>query len=277
LDLTRNTIKGDGGVAIGRMLTVNSGIRQLTLSENAVSVEGAQAIGLALPSNMSLQILNLRKCGLCPKGARFIAQGLNTNHAVLRELSVGMNNVMDEGAAEFADMIMINRSLKEFYLDDNGIRGFGAVLIAEALRNNDWLETFWMVNNYLKADVVARFVLTVAENKSLRQLGIACADELPPDVLQSLQQIRQNMAERKHERSVHDNCQVARLRSPGPREAREKGVQEIIVWDDGLQVEELLEMSRQCESNNLQREVHASKGIAPVDLSDGVDVESVYG
>merc|ERR1740127_55910 len=97
------------------MLTVNSGIRQLTVSENMVGAEGARAIGLALPDNQSLQILNLEKCGLGPKGARFIAQGLSSKDAVLTELCVGENGIMDDGAAEFAEMIRTNRSIREFY------------------------------------------------------------------------------------------------------------------------------------------------------------------
>ncbi|CAK0845633.1 unnamed protein product [Prorocentrum cordatum] len=165
------------------MLTVNSGIRQLILCENMVGAEGARAIGSALPSNQSLRILHLRKCGLGPEGAKFIAQGLISKSAALTELSVGLNEVGDDGAAGFAAMIRMNQSVREFYADWNGITSFGAGLIAEALRDSDCLQTLWLVGNDLDVNVGAQFAKALAENKVLRRLGFTSSDALPSEIL----------------------------------------------------------------------------------------------
>jgi len=187
LDLTRNEILGDGGMAFGRMLTVNSGIRQLTLCGNMVGAGGARSIGLALPSNISLRILNLRYCGLGAEGARYIAQGLSKERAALTELHVGLNQVGDEGAAEFAEMIRINRSILEFYAEANGIKSRGGGLLAEALRDNDCLLKLWLLKNDLGADAVGKFALAVTHNKVLRCLGLTSFDALPPSVRQDME------------------------------------------------------------------------------------------
>jgi hypothetical protein len=290
------------------MLTVNSGIRQLTVSENMVGAEGARAIGLALPDNPSLQILNLHKCGIGPDGAKFIAQGLS-KHAVLTELSVGLNNVMDDGAAEFAKMIKVNRSIHEFYLEDNGIEGFGAKLMAEALRCNDCLETLWMVGNMVPMDVVAAFVRAGLRNKALTRLGITCPKSVPvpPAVLEDLEQLHKAMRERT--RSFQGKCQdprgnhrsrprqrgrspgppgvardqdqgpgeawqAAQIQRPGaaqdpagvrecswgPREAPPERPQQVVLYDEQLEIDELPEMD-----GNFP--VHASQGTALVDIS----------
>ncbi|CAK0832347.1 unnamed protein product [Prorocentrum cordatum] len=171
-------------MAFGRMLTVNSGIRQLTLCGNMVGAGGARSIGLALPSNISLRILNLRCCGLGAEGARYIAQGLSKERAALTELHVGLNQVGDEGAAEFAEMIRINRSILEFYAEANGIKSRGGGLLAEALRDNDCLLKLWLLKNDLGADAVGKFALAVTHNKVLRCLGLTSFDALPPSVRQ---------------------------------------------------------------------------------------------
>jgi Ran GTPase-activating protein (RanGAP) involved in mRNA processing and transport len=196
LDLTSNRIKGHGGLALGRMLGANSGLRQLTLSENKVGAECARAIGQALPSNLSLRILNLRKCGLGPEGARLIAQGLSSKHAALAELSVGMNKVRDDGAAEFAKMLSTNRSIQELYVDDNRIGNLGGTLLAEALMGNHCLQTLWMVRNQLDGDTVSKFTQTVRENPTLRRLGITVRASVPNTSLEALDkacEIRRNV------------------------------------------------------------------------------------
>jgi hypothetical protein len=304
LDLTRNVIKGRGGLALGRMLTVNSEIRQLTLSENMLGAEGARAIGLALPDNLSLLILNLNKCGIGPKGARFIAQGLSSNDAVLNELSVGENDIMDDGAAEFAEMIRINRSIREFYADANGIEGVGAELMANALSNNDCLETLWMVGNALSINAVAMFARVVSEHASLTHFGISCTNDvsLPPAVLQDLEKARKRMAHRRLTRSLHnqfqnslatDSSRDAELRvaarrgsdgarSPDQVSARGSGenlVQQILLWGDGVQVEELLEMNCTPRPSRAPRDrvvhsVHSSQSIAPINLSWPINLSS---
>ncbi|CAK0832346.1 unnamed protein product [Prorocentrum cordatum] len=178
-------------MAFGRMLTVNSGIRQLTLCGNMVGAGGARSIGLALPSNISLRILNLRCCGLGAEGARYIAQGLSKERAALTELHVGLNQVGDEGAAEFAEMIRINRSILEFYAEANGIKSRGGGLLAEALRDNDCLLKLWLLKNDLGADAVGKFALAVTHNKVLRCLGLTSFDALPPSVRQDMEMAKE--------------------------------------------------------------------------------------
>lgn len=340
LDLASNEIKGFGGLALGRMLTVNSGIRQLTLCGNALGAEGARAIGLALPSNRSLRILNIHSCGLGPEGARLIAQGLNSEHAVLTELSVGLNGVGDDGAAEFAEMIRTNRSLREFYAEDNSINSFGAGLIAEALLHNDCLQTLWMVRNQLSVDVIAKFAHAVHENKVLRRLGLTSEDALPSDLVGQMDNACEQKSQVKpfvtldepfvdepfvdddepfvvprrmrcalgggggprspsprtvraalgrvlqvparqqtaataggrrsppEEWSLYTQSPRAALgTSPGPAE-RKRVAQQIVMWDDQLQVQELLQMASECPVGESRCRVHDARHAPPVDLAE---------
>merc|ERR1719203_141387 len=71
-------------------------------------------------------------------------------------------------------MIRVNRSIQELFIENNGIEGCGAKLIAEALMSNDCLETLWMVGNMLRMDVVAEFARAGSQNKALSCLGITC-------------------------------------------------------------------------------------------------------
>merc|ERR1719188_2575050 len=75
--------------------------------------------------------------------------------------------------------------------------------MAEALKSNDCLEALWMVGNIIGIEVVAMFARAGAQNQSLRCLGISTPDvDLPPAVLDDLEQVRMKMAHRKATRCV---------------------------------------------------------------------------
>jgi len=190
LDLAENRIRGPGGLALGRMLGANTGLRQLTLSWNRVGAEGARGVGLALPSNASLRILNLRKCGLGSEGAELIAQGLSAQQCGLTELSVGLNRFRDDGAAEFAKMLTVNRRLRELYVDGNRIGSLGGALIGEALMGNWCLQTIWMIDNKVDVRVVNAFTETIKVNPTLRRLGLTVDKSMDKAALQALDSAR---------------------------------------------------------------------------------------
>merc|ERR1719382_1919640 len=149
-----------------------------------------RSMGLAVKAHPSLRILSLRKCGLGAEGARLLAEGLDHANATLTELSVGLNNIQDDGAKAFAKVVKANSSLKELYVDENSIKDPGGIAMAESLRHNDVLQTLWMVRNDLATETVAEFADAISHNKTLRRLGITSKHTLPKEVQEAMHAAR---------------------------------------------------------------------------------------
>lgn len=79
-----------------RALSPQSRIQRLYMKECAVGDDVAAALGKALRLNRTLEVCSLTCCSISPKGAADIAEGLKVNSS-LRRLNLDRNHIEDEG------------------------------------------------------------------------------------------------------------------------------------------------------------------------------------
>lgn len=84
-----------------------------------------------------LHSLSLRFCGINAEGAKNIAQRLHSfsTEIFLTQLNLSSNFLGDEGAAEIAKSLRVNRTLLILNLADNQITDKGCEKIAETLQS----------------------------------------------------------------------------------------------------------------------------------------------
>jgi Ran GTPase-activating protein (RanGAP) involved in mRNA processing and transport len=83
LDLSWNSLRMSGAVAIGRALKKNKMLKSLFLQFNSFGDLGAQAVGYALKYNKSLQELDLSNNSIVPRSACVLANALSHNSTLV--------------------------------------------------------------------------------------------------------------------------------------------------------------------------------------------------
>jgi Ran GTPase-activating protein (RanGAP) involved in mRNA processing and transport len=133
-------------------------IGENTLEVNATKMyeTAAEAFADMLKVNKTLRTLKLAQCGITSEGICVIAQALYTNNTL--EVLHIFENCLEEqvGAVAFADMLTVNRTLKELDIFKNRIGTAGAKAFASMLEVNTTLRTLKLSTSDEGACMIAR-------------------------------------------------------------------------------------------------------------------------
>ena len=96
LNLSYNTIIGNGAAELGNALNVNSTITNLDLSVNRLGCTGGVPIGASFANNKTLLYLNLEQNNISTKSTFVIASNLRRNKS-MKKLMLKGNNLGEQG------------------------------------------------------------------------------------------------------------------------------------------------------------------------------------
>ena len=158
-------------VRMTKAIQINSTVQKLDMSNNSISGDGAAAISDSLKINVSLQELNLGWNNITTKGAKKIAEAIQVTKT-LQTLNLSSNNISDDGTAAISDSLKINVSLQELNLTKNNITAKGAKKIAEAIQVTKTLQTLHLSSNNISDDGTAAISDSLKINVSLQELNL---------------------------------------------------------------------------------------------------------
>eukprot|EP00913_Durusdinium_trenchii_P009564 g8987.t1 len=124
-DMRLTDLGNEGCIQVAEGLKVSQALQHLDLSYNQIYDRGGVALADALRQNRSLQDLLLRTNQLGDAGL---------------VLSLDLNCIKNQGAADLAQALTVNRSLLILRICSNEIGEQGAVALADALRQNCTLQ-----------------------------------------------------------------------------------------------------------------------------------------
>ncbi|KAG1698416.1 hypothetical protein DVH05_014958 [Phytophthora capsici] len=133
VNLSHNSIGERGGVLLGTMLTNPSCVvRILDVSWNSIRRTGAVALGLAMRTNTSLKTLqmSMNRCG--DGGGEQLAAALACN-TTLTELDLSHNALTGASAVTFGFFLRQNHSLRTLDMKDNSLGEVGARALLRAI------------------------------------------------------------------------------------------------------------------------------------------------
>ncbi|CAH8646891.1 unnamed protein product [Heterobilharzia americana] len=182
LDLRYNRISDSGAKTISSFLNVDNLLEELNLMSNDITEEGAEFLANSLKKNKNLVILKMTGNPIGSKGGLCFAQALQVNvtlefidlgecdqditsciafATVLRRnksiIGINLNRqilwtLQEEPTVHLADMLCVNRTLKELHLSKCDMHDFGAARLAEAMERNDTLELLDISANRISCD-----------------------------------------------------------------------------------------------------------------------------
>ncbi|GMF58392.1 unnamed protein product [Phytophthora fragariaefolia] len=133
VNLSHNSIGERGGILLGSMLTQPTcNVRALDISWNSIRRSGAVALGIAMRTNSSLRSLqmSMNRCG--DGGGEQLAAALACN-TTLTQLDLSHNALTGASAVAFGFFLRQNHSLQSLIMKDNSLGEVGARALLRAI------------------------------------------------------------------------------------------------------------------------------------------------
>lgn len=174
LDLSFNFLSDATAAIIATAATQSPTLHALHLNNNHITSAGCTAIAQALgPSTgAALEVINLCGNDIDDAGAVAFAEMLLVNVTV-RELNLGVNFIADAGGRALAAMLRTNQTLVELSLHENLLTDDGAVALAEALADNQTLALLTLDANNITDASVDSIVRAIEVNSTVTTLGLS--------------------------------------------------------------------------------------------------------
>lgn len=122
-----------GGVAIGKMLEVNSTITKLDLSWNAIRLDSAEKLAASIRKNSTLVELHLGHNGFGDNATQIIGRALKTNDT-LTALDISYNSLNPKSVAVLANSLVFNDKVSYVNLDGNILGKVGTQAMVAAIQ-----------------------------------------------------------------------------------------------------------------------------------------------
>lgn len=144
LDLSYNEIQYRGAVAIAKILSHNSELRELNVEWNNFRTAGSFVIlNEGLVSNNTIKRFNLAWNGVDDDGGVVLGKIIGEN--AIEEIVVSHNKIGPRGAEAIAKGIKSSSALAVLILDDNPLKDEGCIAIIRALRENSTIQRISML------------------------------------------------------------------------------------------------------------------------------------
>jgi hypothetical protein len=174
IDLDRQSLTDQDMPIVVQQAVIDKQCTRLRLSDNKITAQGVAVLTEALHNNTILEGLYIFNNHMADKGVYLLTQVLSENKSALKTLSLGWNDITDEGANYLAEMLKTNRTLIELWLPWNRISDRGVQLLANALiHHNTSLQRLSLDLNKLVTDLSVNILVDVLNhNQSLTALYV---------------------------------------------------------------------------------------------------------
>lgn len=174
IDLDRQFLTDQDIPIVVQQAVINKQCTRLRLSDNKITSQGASVLAEALHHNTKLEGLYIFNNQVADKGVYSLAQVLSERKLALTTLSLGWNDITDEGAGYLAEMLKTNTTLIELWLPWNRISDQGVQLLANVLiHHNTSLQRLSLDLNKLVSDLCVDSLIDVMnQNQSLTALHL---------------------------------------------------------------------------------------------------------
>lgn len=145
------TLQEDHTIHLGRMLRVDTHLRDIYLGKHKMRDDGVRQLVSFLLENKTLRVLDLRCNELGAEGAMHLGTLLRSD-CQLVQLNLSSNRIGERdninGAKAIAEALTSNRMLKHVDLNNNSLCGEALQLIASAIDQNSTLQSLALFHNY---------------------------------------------------------------------------------------------------------------------------------
>ena len=180
LGIQRNNLSSESVASIITGLSHNSSLTYLNISNSNFSMASVNSLASVLKdhSKCTLVVLYLQDCHISSEGATKLAAALCESSA-LTVLNLNHNPIGEhlEGTAAVAKMLVKNKTLTEFYLEDCHISNESAVELGAALCKNSTLNHLDLHHNPIGVKGASSMSNMLKHNTSLEYLRL-CDDSV---------------------------------------------------------------------------------------------------
>jgi len=144
IDLTSSPLNDAGAISLAGSLA-SSSLVEINLSDCNIEDDGAIALAATFPYNNINRII-LTRNQIKRDGAIALAHGFRNSKAGMVSIDLKGNQIGNEGAIAFSEMLKHNNTVTSVYIGCNNIDDNGAVVFAEMLKHNNTITDidFWL-------------------------------------------------------------------------------------------------------------------------------------
>lgn len=173
--LAGNAFDSEAIAVLAGSLEQDQHCRALWLKRNPIRWQGAASLNWMLRINHTLVTLDLQNCGLFDEGVKFLVAGLAAGNDTLRNLYLDANGIEAQGAMHIANYFLeVTRLGKTgvtgLWLDMNRLGDEGIVMLASALRTNTTLERLVVGSNRITGEAANVLCFALRHHPTLIQL-----------------------------------------------------------------------------------------------------------
>uniref|UniRef100_A0A671SRF0 Leucine rich repeat containing 34 n=1 Tax=Sinocyclocheilus anshuiensis TaxID=1608454 RepID=A0A671SRF0_9TELE len=154
LRMTGNKIGNKGAMQLAAMLQINSTLEEIDISDCDLATQSVVAFAIVLKNNRKICAINAGRpllFSLQEETTVHMAQMLVVNKT-LRELHLGKHDMTDTGVERLREALKLNVSLRYLDLHCNRITRDGAKCLSEVLKQNPSLEILDLSSNRIEDD-----------------------------------------------------------------------------------------------------------------------------
>jgi hypothetical protein len=155
--------------AIGRMLQVNSTLRELSLGKNGFLGDRFRDFARSLTLNQTIVRLELGYCDIPFDDVGYFF-GCIRDHSTLAHLDLTCNHLNVQSGDDFSNLLRQNQSLKSISVTDNCLGPHGVAFLALALEENTTLESLVISRNGIGDEGAVALSRSLPKMKGLRDL-----------------------------------------------------------------------------------------------------------
>lgn len=152
-----NSIMQETAVHFGKMLSINTNLKKLSLRKMRLRCDGIFTLSNHLVENNKLRVLDLSCNEISADGAGHLAKYLKSEGCRLESLIMAVNKIMNLGGKYMAQALAVNRSLIHIDLKSCRIENEGLSHIAESLFHNQVLMSFKLFGNHFDQRALVLF------------------------------------------------------------------------------------------------------------------------
>jgi hypothetical protein len=187
---------------LDRLKCNETSLKYLTFSSRDLGSQGVRVLSEALCDNSSLEVLDLSCNRVDATGCLHIAlllshQNMNLYSGGIKNLILGDNDIRDDGVMSIANALENNQIVESLWIDNNCIGSSGLDMLAQSLIKNDTLERLHLKHNsfqsltpLLRCTFNKESLDAIADsNHTLKHIFLNCGYSYECDELESILKI----------------------------------------------------------------------------------------
>ena len=171
IDLACSPINDNGAIVLAGSLA-SSSLVEINLSNCNIGNDGAIALAATFPYN-NINKINFTRNQIKRDGAIALAHGFRNSKAGMVSIDLKGNEIGNEGAIAFSEMLKHNTTVTSVYIGCNNIDDNGAVLFAEMLKHNNTITDIDFLLNQIGNNGMIALAEMLKQNTKIVKLGLS--------------------------------------------------------------------------------------------------------